>query len=592
MDIQEVRQLINKPEWADVELKKAARTFPREALSSVCAFANSDGGYLVLGVDEKVLPVISGIDDIDKVQNECLGLLKDIQKFSCRIDYDPPALVDIDGATVMVVFIQDAGYQNKPVHVVESKVPVVYLRKGARDEKATQEEISRMLIEANNLSPSDRLLNIDAEQFFNPSTVKWYRKVFESRHNLKYYELSHLEFLDELGLVQDDNGQLKPTRAAVLMFGTDKLLRQQLSRCVVDAFWHNTPLDAIDEHERWVDRRLLECNLFEAWRQLADRFMYHAEQGFEIDETNLQRNAETPDYIGFREAAVNLLIHQDFTDHSRVPRIDFYKDATVYWNPGDSLVAQNKLGKGDSATRNPLIMQTFVRIGLSERAGSGLKAVFRNWRALERAEPEIINDVAVKTFQITLGRKTVVSELRTQLQERTGAKFSQSQAQVFVYCLAGPVAASTLSEQLGSSAGDTQKILSHLVLQGLVVENNGAYVAPPHFQAALADLKSDHADENKDSLVSTEVTKLASDLEERQREVLLYLEQAMTLKELMSLFGKTHRNNFKNNYIDSLVKSGLLELAYPGNPKHPDQAYVLTELGKDVRQVLTDQAKP
>ena len=590
MEIQELHQLISKPEWADVELKKAANAFPREALSSVCAFANSGGGYLVLGVDEKSLPTISGIQDIDKVQNECLGLLKDTQKFSCRIDYDPPELLEIDGVRVLVIFIQDAGYQNKPVSVVEGKVPVVYLRKGARDEKATAEEISRMLIEANNLSATDRLLKVEAETFFNPNTLKWYRKVFESRHNLKYYDLSHLEFLDELGLVQDDNGQLKPTRAAVLMFGTDKLLRQQLSRCVVDAFWHNSTLDQSDEAERWADRRELECNLFDAWRQLAERFMYHAEQSFDIDETNLQRSHETPDYIGFRESAVNLLIHQDFTDHSRVPRIDFYKDASVYWNPGDSLVEQSKLGKGGSATRNPLIMQTFVRIGLSERAGSGLKAVFRNWRELERSEPEIINDVAAKTFQITLGRKPAVSELQTQLHSRIGVKLSNLQAQAFVHCLAQPVSVDGLAGELGASSEDTRKALNHLRLQGLVVENQGQYVAQAHFQTILANLTSDHAGGNKDSLVSTEVTKLTEALEERQREVLCHLQQAQTLKALMDFFGKTHRNNFKNNYLDGLVEYGLVALTHPGNPKHPDQAYELTELGQAVRQRLTDHA--
>lgn len=90
MDVQELRQLIAKPEWADVEPKSSARAFPKDAASSLCAFANCGGGFLILGVDEKRLPLVSGIDDdkLDDAQNQCLGLLKDIQKFSSPLVYD------------------------------------------------------------------------------------------------------------------------------------------------------------------------------------------------------------------------------------------------------------------------------------------------------------------------------------------------------------------------------------------------------------------------------------------------------------------------------------------------------------------------
>ena len=87
MNVIELRQLLSKPEWADVELKTSARAFPKDAASTMCAFANCGGGYLILGVDEKKLPAVSGIneDKIDEVQDQCLGLLKNIQKFSSSL---------------------------------------------------------------------------------------------------------------------------------------------------------------------------------------------------------------------------------------------------------------------------------------------------------------------------------------------------------------------------------------------------------------------------------------------------------------------------------------------------------------------------
>ena len=40
-----------------------------------------------------------------------------------------------------------------------------------------------------------------------------------------------------------------------------------------------------------------------------------------------------PDYSSFREAAINLLIHQDYGDHGRKASIRFFRDRMVLWNP-------------------------------------------------------------------------------------------------------------------------------------------------------------------------------------------------------------------------------------------------------------------
>ncbi|MEA1969756.1 MAG: hypothetical protein U9N77_16255, partial [Thermodesulfobacteriota bacterium] len=46
---------------------------------------------------------------------------------------------------------------------------------------------------------------------------------------------------------------------------------------------------------------------------------------------------DTPqDYIAFREAIINMLIHQDYADHSRKPAITHFNDSTRFWNPGDA----------------------------------------------------------------------------------------------------------------------------------------------------------------------------------------------------------------------------------------------------------------
>lgn len=601
MDAFEFRQLITKSEWTDIELKKSANAFPQDAASTICAFANSGGGYLVLGIDEKQLPAISGIylDKVDEVQNQCFGLLKDKSKFSCLIEYDPPSLIDIDGCTVIVVFIQDAKRQNKPVKVLENKHWTTYLRKAARDEKASDEEVRRMVIDSNNSSITDQLVNLDVEACFSEKTIKWYRKVYESRHNQKHYELSHVEFLDELGLIRDDGGELKPTKAAVLMFGREKNMTHMLSRKVVDAIWYRYSQHDVNSAERWADRRPLEDqtpNLFDAWQVISERFMYWSETPFAVDENNLQRSHETPDYIGFREAMVNLLIHQDFSDHSRVPQIQFFKDVTIYWNPGDSLVDDSLLSKGQSASRNPLIMQTFHRIGLSDRAGSGLKEIYKSWQQLDRPIPEINNDKVTKSFKITLGQKLMFSALQELLQQRIGAKLSALQAQVFVLCLSTVHTVETLATTLRLATVDIYPVLDSLSRQGLIVVSQAGYQAAEHFCASLSDLvqKSDQpkmgltklneASDQPQGKVTNLIDQPKIELSHKQRQLIDVLEGEMSLKQLMVALGVSHRSHFKNNQLQPLIDNGLVAQTHPENINHQDQAYFLSEHGRVIKQ--------
>jgi ATP-dependent DNA helicase RecG len=621
MDVIELKQLLSRPEWADVELKTSARAFPKDAASTLCAFANCGGGYVILGVDEKKLPAISGIDKdkIDEVQDQCLGLLKNIQKFSSPLVYDDPILIEVDGKFVLALQIQDSKRHNKPVKLKEKGVWVAYVRNGARDEEASDEELSQMLIEASCTSITEQLLELDVEYCFNPNTIKWYRKVFESRHNQKLYELTDLEFLDELGLIREEGDELRPTKAAILMFGTEKSLNRILARNVVDAFWLSADCDDNStDVGRWQDRRPAEhesLNLFEAWRVLSDRYMYWAEQPFDIDETNLHRTNETPDYIGFREATVNLLVHQDFADHSRVPRIEFYRDISSYWNPGDSLVEQDQIASGQSKSRNPLVMQSFHRIGLSERAGSGIKEIYRSWQHLERAEPVIKNNRRDKTFQIILGKKEEVTLLQKTIKQRIGVKLSDIQARVFIHCLAQPMSVEQLSVATNVPIADVYPVIDHLTRQGMLQAAPEGYSALEHFATGLQDLAviseqssvaSDQAHNKVTNLnvgsdqAYNEVTnqqpvdaserdhakQLADGLKKQQIALIRALEQPIPLAELIEVLGVGHRTHFRNKHLQPLMRQKVVAQTHPDTPHHQDQAYFLTELGLAVKEQL------
>ena len=52
MNMQELSKIIYQGEKVDVECKKAESFVPRSVYESYSAFANTKGGYIILGVDE------------------------------------------------------------------------------------------------------------------------------------------------------------------------------------------------------------------------------------------------------------------------------------------------------------------------------------------------------------------------------------------------------------------------------------------------------------------------------------------------------------------------------------------------------------
>ena len=52
-----------------------------------------------------------------------------------------------------------------------------------------------------------------------------------------------------------------------------------------------------------------------------------------------------------------------------------------------------------------------------------------------------------------------------------------------------------------------------------------------------------------------------------------------SLADIVGELGIRHRGYFRRTHLKPLLRGGVLRMTHPGQPKHPDQAYVLTEAG-------------
>ena len=435
MEREELIERLEGYEWNDVEFKRAQRGVPEAAYETVSAFSNTGGGWLVFGVRDGAGGFeIVGVLEVDKVQSDFLSVLRSGQKLN-RVIAAKERLIEGDGKALLVFHIPEARRQDKPVYL-GGDIRKSFIRRGASDERCTPAEIERLLRDAADERYDGESVEIDPEGCFDDGSLRWYRKRFDDRNPGRHDEtLSDLDFLHHWGLVVEAAGRLSPTRAAILLFGAPPAFRQVLPRPVVDWQWNRGDWSEELADERWTDRLVIETNLVETWKTLVDRYLQRAEKPFSVDSETLQREDRPPDYIAFREAAINLLIHQDYADHTRKPTIRFFGDRALYRNPGDAFAPADELLEpaDDKEVRNPRIVAAFRRISLSEQAGTGLRAIFGNWRRLGHVPPIIDNDRMRKAFQLTLLKEDLLSEEQSLFQASLGVHLNEVEAKSFAF---------------------------------------------------------------------------------------------------------------------------------------------------------------
>jgi ATP-dependent DNA helicase RecG len=598
-------------EWSDIEFKEAAWAVPRDALSTVSAFANTAGGHLVFGVkQENGSFTISGVIDADKVQNDFLGQVRDRNKISVILPIDGE-LHGLDEGTVIVFYVPEAQRNDKPVFL-DGNPKKAHIRRGGRDDTCTGDELLRFIRDA----ASDRLdsepLDLDLTHCFDEASVRWYRTRFAASNPGKDGTDEDATFLRKWGFVIERGGALLPTRAAVLVLGADEYVRQILPRMVVDLQLYRHRADEYSPSVRWADRFTVEENLIKAWQSVVDFYFKHSERPFSVDAVTLRRDDDPPDYISFRETAINLLIHQDFGDHTRVPVIRLFRDRAEFFNPGDAFCSREQLlDPGDKEVRNPSIVNAFRRIGLSDQGGTGVGAIFEGWRKLGFVLPEIENNKAEKTFRLILPKERLVTEAQVLAQASLGVNLSEQEAAVFAYLIRkGQIDLADVKGLTGLNGQAAQALVQRLTIQALLVrvsEGSHLFTLAEHLRPRFLPGSVETATQ-KQTLTTpsatggateqvteqvgqnpTEQVQPLAELTAVQWAIVLCTDTPRSLNELLTITGYKQRPFFKAHHLEPLLTGGVLRMTVPDKPRSSKQRYVLTDAGVKLK-ALREQA--
>lgn len=410
---------INDIEWEDIEIKRAKSAVPKNSWDTVSSFANTMGGYLIFGVSEiDGRFEITGVENPEKVHSDFITTLRS-DKFNTALSAKSDKKNFKEG-TVLVYYIPEMPRQAKPIYY-DNDIRNTFIRSGGTDQRAKKKEIEKFLRQASE-SSSDSMVfeGSTLEDLRQDSIIKFINLFKGVTQDESLIALKKEELLVRKGFLRrEEDGSLKITAAAILLFGTDTALGNYFPHYKIDYFEvPGTKWGGVEER-RWDHRIRSESNLFETYNMIMPRLRIRVPTPFMMKKDSITREDNTPSLISIREAFINLLSHADYFDRKGAS-IKVYDDRIELFNSGSLLFNEKLLEGGDiSEPRNPLIIRAYRMVNLAEDAGSGFYKIYTNWQKAGFSKPTINSNRRENFFRIIFNFQPIPKKVPSEHQAGT-----------------------------------------------------------------------------------------------------------------------------------------------------------------------------
>ncbi|WP_218509567.1 RNA-binding domain-containing protein [Variovorax sp. dw_308] len=475
-------ELIALGESADLECKAAQGRdgrgeLPDDFWRSYSAMANSDGGLILLGVQEKPRGQFKavGLADLEKVRKALWDNLHNRKQISSNLLGEPDVQpIRVDGESVLQVRVPRATRQQRPVHLGANPFGGTWLRRYEGDYAADDEAVRRMLAERVEDSRDERVLEGFDFADLDMESVAAYRNRFAAvRPGHVWTELPAPEFLERIGAwgKNREKGISGLRVAGLLMFGRAEVIRDALPHYMVD--FQERP-EARTER-RWIDRLVPDGtwsgNLYDFFRKVYQKLTAGLKVPFQLRDG--QRVDDTPVHEALREALANTLIHADYSGRVSVlvvKRPDMYG----FRNPGRMRIPPElAIHGGNSDCRNRRLQTMFQLVGYGDHAGSGLPKIYTNWAGQHWRRPVLYELPEPEQTLMELRMSSLVpADAVAQLEERLGTRFSflpdSARLALITAQVEGVVSHDRLKQICTDHPADLTKMLGGLVRDGLL----------------------------------------------------------------------------------------------------------------------------
>lgn len=412
-----------------LELKKAKDKLPKSFWETYSAFANTDGGLIILGFDENN-PEEIGLNDPDKMRDDLFDQLNNPQKVSANVlSNENIQIKEVEGGS-KIIFVQvpEASYRQKPIYL-NGNPANAYERLGEGDRKLTPEKYKALVVGSQEETDGELLKNYDISDL-NQTDLDIYRdNLYRQTNNEKYIHMDYEVMLKEIGAYKKDrqgDGNYYMTTGCLLFFGKFNAITDRFPGFQLDYFEKETSLTT-----GWNDRissgdaAYPDLNVYGFLRLAMEKLDSSLKDEFILDEETKTRLPFKSDLLtSVREALVNALMHAYYDSDTPI-KVTAYSDYFEFFNPGKMRISVDEfINGGTSNIRNHTISTIMRRIGISEKAGSGGPRIFDIASKYNLKLPEVLrkqDHTIVRIWKVDL--------------EETFKDYSENQQQILYYLI-------------------------------------------------------------------------------------------------------------------------------------------------------------
>ena len=334
-------------------------------IPTLIAFANTSGGRLVIGVNDKTHH-ISGIENPHKGIEALASQIHD--SIEPRI---MPNIEVVPFRNTHLIIVEIYPSALRP-HYKKSdgKEGSTYIRIGSSTRRADKD-----LLKVVERSTSPK--SFDEELFYeiNCEEIDF---TLASQLFSPQRKLQQSDFVS-LGVLEKKGKELIPTVGGVILFGKDRL------HYFPDACIHA----AVFKETEFLDKQKITSIFPQAIDEVLAFIRRNMRVGLKIEDVRNQEVWEVPK-VALREAIINAIVHTDYSLRGAPIKVSMFEDrveiensALLPWG-----LTFEDLKAGVSKLRNPVIARVFNELGLIEQWGSGIRRMTKACVESGLEEPE------------------------------------------------------------------------------------------------------------------------------------------------------------------------------------------------------------
>lgn len=374
-----VRERIEGGEDEHTEFKRW-QAFLGKVAEAACAFANSDGGLLVLGVDDSG-EILGVEEDSEEVQERLSNLL--------HTGLNAPVQAALGRHQIGEKWVHwlDVRRYRRPEPLRHGKR--IYVRRGRSSVEPSPAELQELfnlfglILTEEQIIPGTSPSDLDLEVF----------ESFLRRLGLDPGEEPKLDPLDDLrnrGVVSMEGDEPRLTLYGLLCFG-----RQPQAFAPTRSAWiQMTAYAGPDRTEEVILSGEAKGRIDE---QVERALGWIKALGIREEYDALDR---TDRYLvplrALREGLVNAVVHRDYAVLGSKILLEIFSDRIAITSPGtlpNHMTVESALAGGHPRTRNELMANFMMVRGRMEIRGRGLPIIVREMREFNDTRPELVNSM-------------------------------------------------------------------------------------------------------------------------------------------------------------------------------------------------------